>query len=69
MYPSGNPVFNCYNFKGVKLSTRLRISVTHLCPKFKHSSQDSFSPICSCVKDGETSALTFLIIQIKDQLS
>ena len=44
--PSGSTVFNCHNSKGVKLLTRLRLGLNHLCEhKFKHSFQDSLNPI------------------------
>ena len=54
---SRSTVFNCHNPKGVKLSTRLRLGFSHLCEhKFKHSFQDSLSPIRSCGNDIETTA-------------
>ena len=47
--------FNCHNPKGVKLLTRLRLCSSLLYEhKFKHSSQDSFNPICNWGKDIET---------------
>ena len=53
--PARSPVFNCHNPKGVELLTRLRLG--HLREhKFKHSSQDSLNPVCSCGNDIETSA-------------
>ena len=55
--PSESTVFNCLNLKGVKLLTRLKLGLTHLCEqKLKRSFQDSLNPICSCGNDTETSA-------------
>ena len=53
--PSGSSVFNCHNPRGVKLLTRLRLSLSHLREhKFKHGFQDSLKPICTCGNDIET---------------
>ena len=42
--PSESTVFNCHNPKRVKLLTRLRLGLSHLCEhKFKHSFQDSLN--------------------------
>ena len=56
--PSPNSTFNCHNLKGIKLLSRLRLSLSHLREhKFKHSFQDSFNPFCSCGKgEVETSS-------------
>ena len=55
--PSGRTVFNCHNPEGVKLLTRLRLGLSHLCEhKLKHSFQDLFDSICSCGNVIETSA-------------
>ena len=57
IHPSGSTVFNCHNPRGVKLLTRLRLGLSHLCEqKFKRSFQDSLNPICSCGNDTEASA-------------
>ena len=54
---SGCSVFKCNNLRGVKLLTRLRLGLSHLCEhKLKHSFQDILNPICSCGNDIETSA-------------
>ena len=54
---SGSSVFNCFNSRGVKLLTRLRLGLSHLHEnKFKHGFQDSLNPICKCGNDIETSA-------------
>ena len=40
--PIANSIFGCYNPIGVKLHTRLRLGLSHLCEhKFKHSFQDT----------------------------
>ena len=54
--PSGNSVFKCYNPKGVKLLTRLRLGLSHLGQyKFKHGFLDSLNLIYSCGEKIETS--------------
>ena len=51
------PFFNCFNRKGLKLITRLRLGLSHLRDhKFKHSFQYCLKPICSCGTDVETTA-------------
>ena len=47
--PFANSTFQCYNPKGLKLITRLRLGLCHLrFHKFKHSFQDTSNPICNC---------------------
>ena len=49
--PSQNRV---YNPKGIKLLTRLRVGLSHLCEhKFKQSFQDTLNAICNCSEDIE----------------
>ena len=56
-----NSFFNCFNPKGIKLVTRLRTGLSHLCEqKFKHSFQDSLNPICRCGTDVESCLYFFL---------
>ena len=57
MRPSAaKSVFRCHNPKGIKLLTRLRFGLSHLCEhKFKHGFLDSLIPICSCDHNIETS--------------
>ena len=44
--PAPNSVFQCHNPKGVKYLTRLRVNFSHLRGlKFKHSFQDTISPL------------------------
>ena len=47
--PSACSTFQCYNSKGLKLITRLRLGLSHLrFHKFMHSFQDTLNPICNC---------------------
>ena len=49
--------YNCYNPKGIKLLTRLRVGLSQFREhKFKHSFQDTLNPICNCGKDIETTS-------------
>ena len=53
--PTANSIFGCHNPIGVKLLTRLRLGLSHLCEhKFKHSFEDTLNPLCSCGKEVET---------------
>ena len=53
--PTANSIFGCHNPIGVKLLTRLRLGLSHLCEhKFKHSFEDTLIPLCSCGKEVET---------------
>ena len=39
----------CYNAKGMKYLTGLRVNFSHLCDhKFKHSFRDTINPLCTC---------------------
>ena len=71
--PSESTVFNCHNPKRVKLLTRLRLGLSHLCEhKFKHSFQDSLNLSVAVVMILKRQLITFstvLIFQMKDQLS
>ena len=52
---SQSRVYNCHNPKRIKLLTRLRVGLSHLCEhQFKHSFQDTLNPICHCGEDIET---------------
>ena len=58
--PSPSNVFNCNNYKGIRLITRLRVGVRHLSEhKFKHNFQDFLNPICSCGLDIKSTSLSF----------
>ena len=51
-----NNVYYCHNTKGIKLLTRLRLGLSHLCNyKVKHNFQDSLNPICLCGNEIENS--------------
>ena len=53
--PSPSSICNCFNTKGIKHLTRLRLGLSHLRDhRFKHSFVDSLNPICSFVLDIET---------------
>ena len=44
-----------YNPHGIKLHTRLRVGLSHLCEhKFGHNFQDSLDPFCNCGRHIET---------------
>ena len=44
---SPSNVFNCNNYKGIRLITQLRVGMNHLRKhKFKHNFQDCLNPIC-----------------------
>ena len=52
--PTGNYIFSCHNPIGVKLLTRLRLGLSHLCEhKLKQSFQDTLNSLCSCGKEIE----------------
>ena len=47
--PSANSTFHCLSPNGLKIITRLRLVLNHLCfHKIKHSFQDTLNPICNC---------------------
>ena len=51
-----NNVYYCHNPKGIRLLTRLRLGLSHLCEhKFKHSFKDCLNPLCFCGNEIETS--------------
>ena len=53
--PSASSTYNCFNTKGIKHLTRLRLGLSHLRDhKFKHGFLDSLNLICSCGLDIET---------------
>ena len=65
--PSQNRVYNFHNPKGIKLLTRLRVSLMHFCEhKFKHSFQDTLNPICNFGEYIETSS--HYLLQFPDYL-
>ena len=53
--PKPNNVYYCHNPKGIRLLTRLRLGLSHLCKhNFKHSFQDCLNPLCFCGNEIET---------------
>ena len=59
--PSPNSFFDCYNPKGIKLITRLRLALSYLREhKLKHSFQDTINLLCNCGQDIESSTDFFL---------
>ena len=59
--PSPNSFFDCHIPKGIKLTTRLRLGLSHLREhKFKHSFQDTTNPLWNCGQDIESSPHFFL---------
>ena len=54
--PKPNKVYYCHIPKGIKLLTRLRLSLSHVREhKFKHNFQDCLNPLCLCGNEIETS--------------
>ena len=70
---SGSTVFNCHNPKRVKLLTRLRLGLSHLCEhKFKLVFKIHLTlsvAVVMILKPQLISFFTVLIFQMKDQLS
>ena len=61
MRPCANSIFNIHNPYGIKLLTRLRLGLSHLCDyKFRHCFQDTLNPLCDCGNDTETITHFFL---------
>ena len=61
LMPTLNSFFNCHLPKVIKLFTRLRTDLSHLCEhKFKCSFQDSLNSICSYSTDVESCLHFFL---------
>ena len=47
--PKPNSFFNCYNLKGIRLITQLRLELSHLHDhKFKYNFQNCLNQLCSC---------------------
>ena len=65
---SSSNVFNCNNYKGIRLITWLRLGMSHLRErKFKHNFQDCLNPICSCGLDIESTSHFLLDCPTFDQ--
>ena len=53
--PAPNSIFQCYNPKGIKCLTLLRVNFSHLRDrKFKYSFQDAIKPLCTYSPEAET---------------
>ena len=58
--PTPRSFSNCYNHKGIRLMTRLRLGLSHLHKhKFNHNFQNCINPPCSCGRMSNQ-RLTFL---------
>ena len=63
--PSANSIFNIHNPYGIKLLTRLRLGLSHLCDhKFRYCFQDTLNPLCDCGNDTETTTHFFSNAQV-----
>ena len=50
-------VFNCNNYKGIRLTKRLRVGMSHFREhKFKYNFQDCLNPISNCGLDIESTS-------------
>ena len=59
-----NSVFSVADIYGIKLLTRLRLSLTHLREhKFRHSFQVTIIPLCSCNLEVKSTSHFFLCCQ------
>ena len=55
--PSLRNVFNCNNYKGIRLTKRLHIGMSHFREhKFKHNFQDCLNRISNCGLDIESTS-------------
>ena len=58
--PTPSCFYNCYNHKGIRLMTRLRLGLSHLREhKFNHNFQNCINPLCSCGMDIESTSRFF----------
>ena len=59
--PNSNSFFNCCNLKGITLTTRLRLELSHLFEhKFKFNFQNCLNPLCSCGSSFESTSYFLL---------
>ena len=59
--PELNPVYNIKNYNGLKLLTRLRLSLSHLNEhRFNHNFHNCINPLCSCSLEVESIEHFFL---------
>ena len=65
--PTPRIVFNCYNHKGIRLMTRLRLEPGHLHEqKFNHNFQNFINPLSSCGMDIQSMSQFFLQCPVFD---
>ena len=65
--PEPNNVYFCHNLKGIKLLTRLRLGLSHLCEqKFKHNFQDCLNLFCLCGNEIKNSTHYWRSTQTED---
>ena len=65
--PTPRSFFNCYNHKGIRLMTRLRLGLSHLREhKFNHNFQNCINPLCSCAMDIESTSHFFIHCPVFD---
>ena len=58
--PTPRSFFNCYNDKGIRLITQLRLELSHLREhKFNHNFQNCINTLCSCGMDIESTSYLF----------
>ena len=59
--PTPRSFFNCYNHKGIRLMTRLRLRLSRLREhKFNQNFQNCINLLCSCAMDIESTSHFFL---------
>ena len=59
--PTPRQFFNCYNHKGIRLMSRLRLGLIHPRKhKFNHNFQNCINPFCNCGMDIESTSHFFL---------
>ena len=57
IWPKPNSIYNYHNPKRIRLVTRLRLGLSHLCKhKFKYSFQNCLNPLCLCGNNVEASS-------------
>ena len=65
--PTPRSFFNCYNHKGIRLMTRLRLRLSRLREhKFNPNFQNCINPRCSCAMDIESTSHFFVHFPLFD---
>ena len=61
IWPVSNPVYNIQNYIGLKLLTRLKLSLSHLNEhRFNHNFQNCINLLCNCTLEVESTVHCFL---------